>query len=188
MGFRPPTWVFLVAGGLLLVGITLLFEFSSPSGKLPPAPPPERPPLTESTGSRHSPGSAARRVPPPPPVPFPERITELPFTAESLRLNDKAHPPSEDLQILQSMLEEYRRALRENPGGENAEIVAALQGRNVSGAAVLATNHPAVRADGQLVDRWGTPYYFHPVSRTVTEVMSAGPDGRLWTDDDVVQK
>jgi hypothetical protein len=37
-----------------------------------------------------------------------------------------------------------------------------------------------------LLDRWGTPYYFHPIARNVLGLRSAGPDGKLWTADDVV--
>ena len=40
--------------------------------------------------------------------------------------------------------------------------------------------------DGELVDRWGTPYFFHSVSAEKMEIVSAGPDKELWTDDDVV--
>ena len=36
------------------------------------------------------------------------------------------------------------------------------------------------------VDPWGTPYFFHQLSSTEMEIRSAGPDKRLWTDDDVV--
>ena len=38
---------------------------------------------------------------------------------------------------------------------------------------------------GQLLDRFGNPYYFHPVSEQMIEIRSAGPDGKLWTNDDV---
>jgi hypothetical protein len=35
------------------------------------------------------------------------------------------------------------------------------------------------------VDRWGTPLYFHAISRDRLEVRSAGPDKVMWTEDDV---
>jgi hypothetical protein len=35
-----------------------------------------------------------------------------------------------------------------------------------------------------MCDRWGTPYFFHQVSKTEMEIRSAGPDRRMWTGDD----
>ena len=45
-----------------------------------------------------------------------------------------------------------------------------------------------VNADGELVDPWGTPYFFHQLSGTEMEIHSAGPDKKMWTDDDLVAK
>lgn len=123
--------------------------------------------------------------PRPQPQPIPTNVTVLPVAEESLRLHGTGVTPEEDLQILQTLLEGYRRALHANPSGENAEIIAALRGANSLGIAVLAPKHHAIRKDGQLVDRWGTPYFFHSISTTHTEIRSAGPDRRLWTADDI---
>jgi hypothetical protein len=41
-----------------------------------------------------------------------------------------------------------------------------------------------VNAAGELTDRWGTPFFFHQVSKAQMEVRSAGPDRRMWTADD----
>jgi len=49
----------------------------------------------------------------------------------------------------------------------------------------LPEQAPYLDAEGRLVDRWGTPYFFHPVSGEDMEIVSAGPDAELWTDDDV---
>jgi hypothetical protein len=93
----------------------------------------------------------------------------------------------DDLEILQTMIATYRRANGgANPGGGlNEEIVDKLRGRNAKQFAVMPTEHPAIDGSGRLLDRWGTPYFFHPVSGVVIEVRSAGPDRKLWTDDDV---
>jgi hypothetical protein len=50
---------------------------------------------------------------------------------------------------------------------------------------VLPPDLASIDAQGRLLDRWGTPYFFHAVSRTELEIRSAGPDGKLGTDDDV---
>jgi hypothetical protein len=94
----------------------------------------------------------------------------------------------EDLDILQSVVELYRRANNgANPtGGLNEEIMDALQGRDRKRVAAFPPNHVALDAGGRLLDRWGTPYFFHPVSGKVLEIRSAGPDAKLWTSDDVM--
>ena len=40
--------------------------------------------------------------------------------------------------------------------------------------------------DGELVDEWETPYFFHANSRTDMDVRSAGPDQVMYTEDDLV--
>ena len=40
--------------------------------------------------------------------------------------------------------------------------------------------------NGELLDRWDSPLFFHRESSRTTTFRSAGPDRRLWTDDDVV--
>jgi len=73
-----------------------------------------------------------------------------------------------------------------NPVGENAEITAALTGRNRLGFAFIPAHDPAVNAKGELCDRWGTPFFFHQLSGERMEIRSAGPDGVLYTPDDQV--
>ena len=63
--------------------------------------------------------------------------------------------------------------------------MAKLAGNNKRKLAVLLPNHPSLNQEGELLDRWGTPYWFHPVSRDLMEIVSAGPDKKLWTEDDV---
>ncbi len=76
-----------------------------------------------------------------------------------------------------------------NPVGNNEEITAALRGQNARGAVFLSSaDGLRVNADGQTIDTWGTPYFFHQLSRTETEIRSAGPDRRMWTSDDLVMK
>lgn len=95
----------------------------------------------------------------------------------------------EDVQSIVMILEEYRRAFGAMPNGElNDEIVRRLQGENPRGVAVLPKQHPAINADGEILDRWGTPFRFHPESATEMTVRSAGPDKRMWTSDDVLSE
>jgi hypothetical protein len=117
----------------------------------------------------------------------PDGINILPGAAEIVRdLNAPSQPPERDLEIVGEVFACYRRIFKQNPpGGLNAEIVAALLGANEKKLAVLQQNLPALNAKGEVVDRWGTPFYFHPALSTEMEILSAGPDRQLWTDDDI---
>ncbi len=100
--------------------------------------------------------------------------------------NAPEKPPLQDLEILEEAFSKYRQVFGQNPtGGTNSEITASLTGKNTKGLAIVPPEFSAVNPDGELIDRWGTPYFFHPVSRRVMEVLSAGPDGLLWTGDDI---
>lgn len=93
-----------------------------------------------------------------------------------------------DLLILQDIFIAWRTNYPHdgNPVGENAEITAALTGGNSFQLALIPKNHPAINANGELCDRWGTPFVFHQLSGTRMEIRSAGPDRKLYTADDAV--
>jgi hypothetical protein len=94
------------------------------------------------------------------------------------------------------VLENARRAVRNygaqfggNPVGTNPEITRALGGDNPKQVNFLkAGDGLRVNANGELVDPWGTPYFFHQLSGTEMEIHSAGPDRVMWTTDDLVAK
>ncbi|MBB5032187.1 type II secretion system protein GspG [Prosthecobacter vanneervenii] len=89
-----------------------------------------------------------------------------------------------DVQRITRVLRDYRTIAGDNPIGSNAEIVQALSGDNIKQAKILPPDMP-LNGNGELVDRWGTPYFFHQLSRTSMEIRSAGSDRRMWTSDDV---
>ena len=74
-----------------------------------------------------------------------------------------------------------------NPVGNNADITRTFTGANPLNLALVPKTHAAINADGELVDRWGTPFFFHQLSGTRMEIRSAGPDRRLYTPDDMVR-
>ena len=75
-----------------------------------------------------------------------------------------------------------------NPTGSNAEITKALNGDNPAHAKYLPAEHTNISAQGELLDYWGTPYFFHQQSATETVIRSAGPDKKLYTVDDITAK
>lgn len=94
----------------------------------------------------------------------------------------------DDLENVQSMFRNFRTRMGENPVGTNAEIMKAVMGGNPARAQLGPPEGQGLNEQGELVDRWGTPYFFHQLSKDQMETRSAGPDRILWTGDDVVIK
>ncbi len=146
----------------------------------PPASVPLNPAAVSPTTAPALPVRGTATAPPNPPV---DPANPQPHRGE---YNETAE---EDVQTVVLLLEEYRRAFGAMPMGEqNDEIVRRLQGENPKGIAVLPKSHPNLSPDGELLDRWGTPYRFHPESAWLTTVRSAGPDREMWTHDDVLSE
>lgn len=104
--------------------------------------------------------------------------------ADSLHHPESA--PEEDLRIVEDFLQTYSKAKGGHPIGENADITAALTGSQGHQGRVFPPAHRAIR-EGEFIDRWGTPYWFHPNSGSQMEIRSAGPDRQLFTADDLVR-
>lgn len=95
--------------------------------------------------------------------------------------------PEAEPGIVLDILNVYRRSCGVYPAGEdNRQIVNALLGANKEHLPFIPSDHPRLNAQGEMVDAWGTPFFFHLISRTSIEVRSAGADRRMFTDDDVV--
>ena len=86
------------------------------------------------------------------------------------------------------MIRDYRTALGENPVGTNAEIMRAINGQNAKQVNIGPPAGQSMNAKGELVDQWGTPYFFHQLSARDMEIRSAGPDRVMGTSDDRLVK
>ena len=84
------------------------------------------------------------------------------------------------------MVTDYHTLTGENPVGTNTEIMAAVMGKNPRQAVLGPPEGFTLNQQGELVDDWGTPYFFHQLSRDVMEIHSAGPDKIMGTADDIV--
>jgi hypothetical protein len=105
----------------------------------------------------------------------------------------KLPPPEEDpaqmeAEAIALNLRQFSLRFGGNPVGNNAEIVKELDGGNPAGARYLPAELMRLNDQGELIDRWGTPYFFHQESKDRIEVRSAGPDKVLWNGDDIVEK
>lgn len=126
-------------------------------------------------------------------IPQPEdpRLTRLadgqvhynPSVNVSRKLNQTIDP-NEALVVLDQLISHYRFAYKENPvGSENLEITQQLLGNNPKRIVFLDPQSQALK-NNQLLDQWGTPYFFHALSGQEMEIRSAGPDQQHWTNDD----
>jgi hypothetical protein len=118
---------------------------------------------------------------------------QVPRTSEEGRspLADRLHAPDhsgvEDLAIVLNLFTHYRTRFEGYPVGEdNATFVNALTGSNPGRLAFISRDHPAIDAQGRLLDRWGEPFFFHLLGRDQLEIRSAGPDRELYTTDDLL--
>jgi hypothetical protein len=107
------------------------------------------------------------------------------FVAEVSSAQRKAGEKDVDLQKASVSLRDYRKAFRENPVGNNAEITRILLGQNSQGARYLPDD-AHLNEKKELTDRWGQPLFFHQISASNMEIRSAGPDRKMWTPDDEV--
>jgi hypothetical protein len=127
---------------------------------------------------------------PQPPAPKLLRIREATPDApiqswERLLVEDGT--PAEDRTALQDIVSNYLQSAPHStrpPLGTNGEITRALMDRDALGESAIPASHPAI-VSGELVDRWGSPWFFHQVSADLIEVRSAGADRKLFTEDDL---
>lgn len=94
-----------------------------------------------------------------------------------------------DVQALHGMIRQYLRILHGKQGppiGDDMDLAHALTGHNPMKAVLIPPGNQALSPDGHLRDRWGTPYFIHPIGYGAYEVRSAGPDRKMFTSDDVV--
>lgn len=130
--------------------------------------------VVQKATSTVAPPSAQPATPPvmPPPVPRPPPADAAParIEADAIALN----------------LRHYGQRFGGNPTGTNAEIVKTLNGGNPHGVRYLPQEHLRLNDQGELLDTWGTPYFFHQMSAQQMEIRSAGPDKTLWTRDDII--
>ena len=111
------------------------------------------------------------------------------FPEEAGSLNQPNGSAQADVEALHAMIVRYLIALQRRPGrpiGDDGDLAAILKGNNPLRKALLPADHPAFSPDGRLRDRFGTPYHLHALSGRSYEVRSAGPDKKLFTQDDAL--
>lgn len=95
--------------------------------------------------------------------------------------------PNTVVQNMSRAIRQYGEMFGGNPVGNNQEITSQLSGKNPKHINFISVDAGMrVNGNGELVDPWGTPYFFHQLSGADTEIHSAGPDRVMWTTDDIV--
>ncbi|MDZ4403160.1 MAG: hypothetical protein U1A53_10860 [Prosthecobacter sp.] len=96
--------------------------------------------------------------------------------------------PEEDLQAVAHAFSNLMLLVKSDAPfrlGANEEFAAALMGKNATKTVFLAPPHACLNEQGQLIDRWDTPLFFHVSDATRIDIRSAGPDREMWTEDDL---
>ena len=97
-------------------------------------------------------------------------------------------PPQNDLTLMSRLMGNSLLLLKSaanQPLSANEDWAALFRGQNAAHERFLPDSSVALNTQGQLIDRWGTPLFFHALGGKRHELRSAGPDGKLWTDDDI---
>ncbi len=151
----------------------------APTLSTPPGAPVFRQPAVSSPLPAGSPFAPANDLPPPAPamIPAGQAISAAAPSDEGAKL---------ELEKIHRMITSYNTLMGENPVGTNAEIMKALMGRNPHQAMLGPPEGGRLNSKGELIDPWGTPYFFHQMSRDDMEIHSAGPDRIMGTPDDLV--
>jgi len=176
---------FLAAALLLVAGVAALIYFASPHApataqKSPPPADARRTENSAGASNNHSAGSVTAITSPenlaakagelPPPAPVATNV-----------------PPMIILQNARRAIVQYAQAYGGNPVGTNPEITAALMGKNPRHINFITPDSGLqVNDQGEMLDAWGTPLFFHQLSGHDTEIRSAGEDRKLWTVDDLI--
>jgi hypothetical protein len=164
----------ILLAGCLLIGLLAAFFYPRPN----------------DSGSRMS-------LPPPVPAnetsrtvePVENKIYLGPGSPLSPRLLAADGDGREDVRVLREITGAMLSSLKDNlrpPLGLNPDFAKVLRGENRLGLVFIPARHPAFGEDGRLLDRWGTPFHFHPVAPDRVDLRSAGPDRVLFTNDDFV--
>ena len=97
-------------------------------------------------------------------------------------------PPENDLTLMSRLMENSVLLLKSGanrPLSANEDWADLLRGKNGAREEFLPAQHVALNDQGQLIDRWQTPLFFHALGGGRYEIRSAGPDKAMWTPDDI---
>lgn len=122
-------------------------------------------------------------------------ISDLPEVKEDLSaehligFGSKSSTAQKDLELVRDAIEVFLYSVKVPaalPTSGNQAIVRALCGENAYRIRFVNPNAPFFNESGEILDRWGSPLYFHFEEASDPGIRSAGPDRQMWTEDDLV--
>ena len=118
-----------------------------------------------------------------------DTVASSPANSPTVATDAPSLPPLTVLDNARVAVHNYHDVFGENPVGNNAEITAALRGNNPRQVNFIREDADLrVNEKGEMIDAYGTPFFFHQVSGSIMEIRSAGQDRKLWTFDDIVTR
>lgn len=149
----------------------------------------ESKPAAPPTATVVAPGAGSAPAPVPASPSWRDKISPLPPPVAPPQ--PVGMPHAEQVRQLEKIALDIRHFAQRfggNPVGTNGEIVQAMRGGNQARANYLAAPEYRLNDHGEIIDTWGTPYFFHANSGSQMEIRSAGPDKVLWTPDDIIER
>ncbi len=120
-------------------------------------------------------------------IPTVDEISSLPPHPDAEALGGDEIAAADEPRVVLTVFRAYRDAFGSYPTGEgNADLMRALLGGNPDKRVLFPRASPRLNGEGELLDGFGTAYFFHQVSSRQIEVRSAGVDQEFYTEDDVV--
>ena len=100
----------------------------------------------------------------------------------------KSKMPSarQEMNGLNAALSLYRTSFGQYPTGTKAEILRAIMGDNPQHRSLAKVSPRLISPAGELCDTWGTPYEIQFEGANSFTIISAGPDRKFGTSDDVI--
>ena len=179
----PKSWIFILAVGLVALGFWEIFQ-AAKSTVSPPLPTVQ----------------VVRENIIPPGIVVTEATSEIVSSAVTQSAagdrqlgayGNPALPAKNDLQLLAHSISNFlliEKQATDRPLSANQEWSSTLRGKRPGHQAWFSENSPALDSKHQLIDRWHTPLFFHALGGQQWEIRSAGPDQKLWTEDDLTER
>jgi hypothetical protein len=182
---KRSTFVFAIVLIALAVGGWFWFVITSDTPRSASPQPSSSKPVAAPQKPKPAPEVARPAPPPPEPPPRDRRAIDPEIQKLADRLTDHAQTPLNDLEIVNEFFTMYLKNFSDLSVGSNEDLTAILTGSNPMQGVLFPADSPMIM-NGQIVDRWGSPYWLHPNSGANVEIRSAGPDKSLFTPDDVI--
>lgn len=120
-------------------------------------------------------------------APSPQELADISSHPEAVSFGSDPKKANEEARALFKLFDYYREMFGSFPAGEgNTQFMNALRGANPERLPIFPYPHPRINGEGEIIDFWGSPFFFHQVSADRIEVRSSGPDREIFTDDDII--